>query len=323
MSKQGISSVLECLLNRGTGSEEDTYYFSDIKHDVLLNTLKDYLNNHRHFLGYCHIEVCQALNDRGVDLILTTNNYKIGFQIKSHFDVTEKDFAAKVKRQFAEALSHDLDLYYILICSAMIIDGNNNYKMRVTHLLNEIGLYKKVDFVVYSPLNTIMIFKHPPTVAREELLKRQAIDESSLHDYEKGYEHLPEVSSDEIDHARQRLESYRDDWFDSEEGMEAFGTLQQLIEDKCTEQFITIFLPTLPSNIRQKRTELIEKATSLLAECRNCKSWDDCSEYKLPSCLDQVPEEMIPYTSLPNLLRITDSLKEYLEVHRKMDKDSE
>ena len=56
---------------------------------------------------------------------------------------------------------------------------------------------------------------------------------------------------------------------------------------------------------------------------RNCKSWDDRSEYKLPSWLDQVPEEMIPYTSLPNLLRITDSLKGYLDVHRKMGKDSE
>jgi hypothetical protein len=323
MSKQGISSVLECLLNRGTGSEEDTHYFSNIKHDVLVNTLKDYLNNHRHFLGYCHIEICQALNDRGVDLKLTTNNYKIGFQIKSHFDVTERDFAANVKRQFAEALSHDLDLYYILICSAMIIDGNNNYKMRVTHLLNEISLYNKVDFVAYSPLNTIMIFKHPPTVSREELLKRQAIDECSLHYYEKGYEHLPEVTSDEIVLTRQKLEPYYDDLFDSEEGMEIFNTLQQLIEDKHAEQFITTFLPTLPSNIRQKRTKLIEKATSLLAECRNCKSWDDRSEYKLPSWLDQVPEEMIPYTSLPNLLRITDSLKGYLDVHRKMGKDSE
>src|SRR4051812_21819093 len=120
MSKQGIVSVLNCLLNRGLGTEADTKAFVTIKHDSLVSTLVQYLNTHRHYLGFCHIEVGQALNDKGVDAILSADGCKVGFQVKSHFDVTEEDFAAKVKRQFAEALSFKLDHYYILVCSALV-----------------------------------------------------------------------------------------------------------------------------------------------------------------------------------------------------------
>src|SRR5271163_1069135 len=105
MSKNGILSVLKCLLSRGLGTEDETKAFADITHDALLATLVSYLNAHRHYLGYCHIEVAQALNDRGVDVIFSAEGCRVGFQVKSHFDVTEDGFAANVKRQFTESLS--------------------------------------------------------------------------------------------------------------------------------------------------------------------------------------------------------------------------
>ncbi len=37
--------------------------------------------------------------------------------------------------------------------------------------------------------------------------------------------------------------------------------------------------------------------------------------------VEYVEEEMIPYTSLPKLIRIKNSLGRYLEVHRQMDRD--
>ena len=81
-------------------------------------------------------------------------------------------------------------------------------------------------------------------------------------------------------------------------------------------QFVTTFLLTLPADVRRRREELVFTAQGLLALCRECKTWDDRSEYKLPQWLDNVPEEMIPYTSLPNLLRINAEVKRYLGIHR-------
>jgi len=101
--------------------------------------------------------------------------------------------------------------------------------------------------------------------------------------------------------------------------MKAFDDYQELVWKKAGEQFETIPLPTLPPDIVQQRKELIERAQLLLAEPRRCRSWDDKSELKLWNWIEHVPEAMIPYTSLPNLLRIADSLEEHLEIHRQMD----
>ena len=69
---QGIQTVLDCLLNRGLSTEDDTRWFASVRHDDLIRTLLNYLNAHRHFLGYCHIDARQALNDRGVDVVLSS-----------------------------------------------------------------------------------------------------------------------------------------------------------------------------------------------------------------------------------------------------------
>lgn len=311
-----IDQVLDCLLNRGMGSETETHYFRGVSHETLVQHLASYLNNHRHFLGHCRIDICQALNDRGVDLLLTSCEQRVGFQIKSHYDATERDFSANVKRQFAEALAHDLDCYYVLICAAMITDGKRDVKMAVTHVLNEVRDFKRVKFVPYSPIHTIRIFRTLNTVSRDELLSRGAINDDALHDFERGYEHLPEVDSRDIAIARERFDSFGDEFWDDDEGMEAFGALNAAIHVEQARQFNKMFLPTLPEDVSQRRSRLIAAIESHLAACRNCRSWNDRSEYKLPQWLDYVPENMIPYTSLPNLLRLEASTRAYLIVHR-------
>lgn len=323
MSRQGIEGILGCLLNRGTGTEEDTRFFIGVPHDELVRRLIDYLNAHRHFLGYCQIEPCQALNDKGVDIFLRSSGCTVGFQIKSHFDVQEDDFASNVKRQFAEALSYGLDLYYILICSALVKDGKKDYRMKVAHLQNEVRLFKGVRSETYGPLNTVVYFQGTIRVSRDELLARKAITVDALHDYERGYEHLPEVDDEEVRLAERKLDRFGDDWLESEEGEKSFRDLQDLIEKKQAEQFESKFLPTLPPEIRDRRAALVDAIRSLLRSCRECRSWYERSEDKLPQWLDHVPESMIPYTSLPNLLRIKESLGDYLQVHREMDAEQE
>lgn len=313
---EGIKLVLDSLLRQGTGSESDTAWFATVGHDDLIRVLTGYLNAHRHFLGHCHIERRQALNDRGVDLVVSAEGFRAGFQIKSRSDVADRDFSANVKRQFAEALSHDLDHYYLLICSPLVI-GDKDYQMKIAHLLNELSLYRKVAFDAFDPLNTITVFKDPPTVSRDELLMRRAITDDCLRKHEKGYEHLPEIEDDEeVRRAEEHLDSFGDEWFYCEGGMEAHRRLVNLIHRKQAEQFVNAFVPTLPPDVREERTKLVAAIHELLRKCREHKHWSERSEYKLPDYyLDQVPEEMIPYTSIPNLLRIRQNLDEYLRYH--------
>jgi hypothetical protein len=66
----------------------------------------------------------------------------------------------------------------------------------------------------------------------------------------------------------------------------------------------------LPPEIQQKRAKLISGIQSLLSECRESKHWRSKDEDRLQfHYLEEVPEEMIPYTSIPNLLRIHENLE--------------
>lgn len=322
MADHGLTSVLHCLLNRGTVSPPETAFFETAKHDTLVDTLAQYLNAHRRFLSSCHIETTQALNDKGVDLMLEAGGTKVGFQIKSHFDATEKEFNRKVKAQFAEALSFGLDHYYVILCCAMIKDGKNDYGMKATHLRNELALFRKVSFTVYGPQTTATLFRAPPTVTRHELLINDAITDAALHDHELGYEHQPEITDPELAAAESTLDSFGDDWFDSKDGEQAFDAYTETLHRKQAVQFTDDFLPTLPADVRDQRTELVNGIVALLRACRDCDSWDDRSEYKLSSWIEHVPETMLPYTSLPNLLKIQQSLMQYLKIHQDMNADT-
>ncbi|MFY9609524.1 MAG: hypothetical protein WAU45_13025 [Blastocatellia bacterium] len=258
------------------------------------------------------------MNDRGVDVLLTADGFKAGFQIKSHFDVAAQTFSADVKRQFAEALSHGLDHYYILICSPLV-DGNSDYRQKINHLLNEIGLFRQIRFDTFNPQNTLTIFKQPPMVTREELLIRKAIPDDCLNEHEKGYEHLPEVHDENVRIAQEQLESFGDDLFDTEAGWKAFVTLERLVEQRQADQFLNKFVPTLPPEVKEQRASLVSEIAVVLSRCRACNTWDDRSEEKLPSWLDHVPESMIPYTSIPNLLRIRNSVEELHARHKNVE----
>lgn len=318
MTKQQFVKILYALLGRGKAREEDTSLFSDMLHDELIRQFVGYLNAHRHFLGYCQIEECHALNDNGVDIILRGESVKIGFQLKSHFDVKEKEFASKVKRQMTESFAHALDLYVILICCP-VQEGKPPFSHKISHLLNELSVLHTPYHVAFGPQNAVQYFRGLPPLTRDELLTQKVIEEVCLHDYEKGYEHLPEPKSDEIRRAKEYLDSFGEEWWEEDGGQEAFDRLGELMQKRAAEQFQIEFLPAIPDGIRRRREELIALAQRLLVECRACKSWRERSEYKLPQWLDQVPEEMIPYTSLPNLLSITRELQRYLDIHQAED----
>jgi hypothetical protein len=168
-SEEGANLAVEvsCLPDRGSGEADRTAYFTGRTHRDLVEEFRSYLEMHRHLIGLSHVEITQALNDRGTDLILQREGCKIGFQIKSHHDVTEPDFSRSVKRQLAESDAHGLDRWYLLICSPLQ-EGSHCYSERINHLLNELSTYKSNYAEAYGPRSCIEYFDGPTPLSRKE-----------------------------------------------------------------------------------------------------------------------------------------------------------
>ena len=139
--------------------------------------------------------------------------------------------------------------------------------------------------------------------------------------FDQGYESLhPPPQDAEMSRAIARLEHFEiENDYESDQYFDAWGQVQTLHDERLIQIFANQVLPKLPEEFRQKRQCSIEMIQHLLAECRECKSWDDRSEYKLSQWIEYLPEHMIPYTSLSKLLRIEESLMRYLSIHREMD----
>lgn len=136
-----------------------------------------------------------------------------------------------------------------------------------------------------------------------------------------GFEDLPEPTNPDIEAALE----YRDrhDDIDDELFSEAHQLLGEAVNKEFVKQFEEGMLPTLPDEIQTIRSRLADTIKETLAKCRMCQSWSDRSEYKLPQWIEFVDEEMIPYTSIPRMVRIKRSLEEYLQVHKQMDLEEE
>jgi hypothetical protein len=159
MTKQEAIINISTILNRKSSLDVETSFFTNRKHDDLLDLLLRYIEDSSALIGNPNVFKTQALNDHGVDLIIEyPNKCKIGIQIKSHFDVKEKDFAVKVKAQFAESQFHGLDKWYLLICSPLFESGGKSHSSKISHLINELSSYKTSYHVVYNPQQMVNFF---------------------------------------------------------------------------------------------------------------------------------------------------------------------
>jgi len=142
---------------------------------------------------------------------------------------------------------------------------------------------------------------------------REANLRDRLLTFERGFEDIPLPTDDEIEEASARL----DDLDDESEGYgEAITQYNRLVGRKTADAFMKVVHPQFSPGVQKLRSELATAIGKLLEECRSCKTWADRSEYKLPGWLEYVDEEMIPYTSLPNLRKIKVNLEELLRRHQ-------
>jgi len=133
--------------------------------------------------------------------------------------------------------------------------------------------------------------------------------------FARGYESLPEINDKQIQNAADRRDMHDDQ---EDEYWALHRIVEELAEKKSADQFKDEVLPTLPNDVKQVRTKLAGEIVELLRQCRACSTWDERSEYKLPQWVEYVPENMIPYTALPKLVRIKANLEEYLRRHQSL-----
>lgn len=178
-NKQDIIINLSIILNRGSSDESELTFFAKKKHDNLVQELRSYIEKHKNYIGHTQLEFSQSLNDHGVDLLLKVNEEcKIGFQIKNHSDVKDSDFSQIVKRQMTESLYHQLDKWYLLICSPYKYK-NEDYTKKINYLINEFNCYSsKTNYhCVFGPQTALRMFKS------SELTEKEFVSNKSMYDY--------------------------------------------------------------------------------------------------------------------------------------------
>lgn len=158
MNSEDLVTRISILLNKPTYDESEVKYFENKRHDDSVEELRQFFMKNMDYIGNPQFETLQGLNDHGVDLILKTHdNIKIGFQVKSHVDVSKDDFASKVKAQITESAFHGIHKLYLLVCSPYT-SGDKNYKSRISHLLSELSSYKTNFCCSYSPSSCVGVF---------------------------------------------------------------------------------------------------------------------------------------------------------------------
>lgn len=166
-------------------------------------------------------------------------------------------------------------------------------------------------------------FAIDPEIASVLPVTHYALRLNDLLQMNRGYESLPKPpESGEIAQAIGKMSELENEWdYDGDEYVAAFAEVVAFNEKRLSQDFTANVLPTIPEELRSRRREACDRIASILRECRQCLSWDDRSEYKLSQWLESVPEHMIPYTSLARILRIEDSVKRYLHIHKSMDEE--
>ena len=184
------------------------------------------------------------------------------------------------------------------------------------------------DFAIEIPQRKSQdrVFALHPVLAKDLPKTHFFTQLEDLLQLDQGYESLPKPPNDgEIKEAMDRADKLGSECnfdFDAngyDEYMQSVEHLDSIIKTRLANQYAAEVVPTLPEEFRGKREDMVRRIQNLLEQCRQCRSWDDRSESKLPQWMEYVPEGMIPHTSLSNLIKIESNLHRYLSIHRKMD----
>ena len=157
------------------------------------------------------------------------------------------------------------------------------------------------------------VFALDPMIQDDLPPARYFLNLETMLAFANGYEALPEPTDELIQQAVAMRDQH--DW-DSDEYYSLQKLVDQRFEKWVANHYTTDIAPSLPFEISRVRAEIKNAIHKLLDQCRACSTWDERSEDKLGQWTEFVPEALIPYTSLPNMVRIKRNLEKYLQIHR-------
>lgn len=121
-------AAIHDFLWRKPGTAAKTKGFQKLGHDALLEILRKKVE--AELSGKPRIVPTQSLQDAGCDLVVEwSEDAKYGVQLKSHFDIGEKDFAAKTTSQIQNSRQHGLRRLYVLLAGDLT-DESQEQKTR-------------------------------------------------------------------------------------------------------------------------------------------------------------------------------------------------
>ena len=149
------------------------------------------------------------------------------------------------------------------------------------------------------------------------------VDLKGMMAFAQGYDTFSEPTTEEVAEAVRAFEATHR----SEEDDELLR--QILLKVRTTDIDPALLKPTLhhmearPEYVRSIWKSLVNEVLSLSEQCQACRSWDERSAMKLPEWLEYVDLNLIPFISLPRLVRLRNNLAKYLEIHREADRKLE
>ncbi|KKK88124.1 hypothetical protein LCGC14_2746320, partial [marine sediment metagenome] len=135
-----IERMLKCL-DVQPSKVKDTLYFQRKSHDSLCEDVESWVNKLQFILGeFIWIEQNQSLKDEGVDLLVhfIESQIKFGLQIKSHGDISDKNFSTKLDAQILRTKKHDISALFIFF------GGNLNDKSHFERIRQKISSISQI-----------------------------------------------------------------------------------------------------------------------------------------------------------------------------------
>lgn len=119
-----------------------------------------------------------------------------------------------------------------------------------------------------------------------------------------GYEYIGRSEIETKDNKNiDKLDDFNDDKLEEEENNKS---LKEILSKKLT---------FTPSELKENRAKVLDDIKKKLEKCRSLQSWDDKSELKLFSWIENRSEEKVEISKLSDLILIRKNLKEYYKLH--------
>jgi hypothetical protein len=155
---QSRLKIVDTIFGCNSANTSDTIAFRSITHEELCQSFQYWLEKMRPTIDEpISIVVTQSLRDDGIDVLLnfSSSEVKVGFQAKSHNDVSQKDFTSRCIAQISRSHKYSVNRLIIAI-GADLTDKSQREKVRgLTSEINQMGDFCKV----FSPEKTLTIWE--------------------------------------------------------------------------------------------------------------------------------------------------------------------